>query len=387
LRKFSLLLALILFSGCIQYIKPVIEIKDLPLYAWDMLKRQKSFLFEYCIFKKSISLNIKLKGVFNTPDIFEIKGEWREGEESEDVHLIGVGDFEFERKGNKWELHARGEESRVFTQVERVFGYLRKRKKVEVVDSSGEFYILKFHPNLAFLDPSFSKRMQGLVFIEKRRYTLKKIECSSEDGDIGFRFEVKKVNRAKKIKIPFVVKREVVYRVKKNPREAEKMIRRRIKEVGLNAKVKREKNLIRIQGDLSLTKKRIRMLSSPGKVCLVLLSLEEEGAKISVKNNPADIFYIKDTLLKDDIKEVRVIFDELSRPMLFVHFKKKIPGIKEYYVGFVIDGVLYEAEKFDNPGKIYIIKNIGTYDEANYTKAILLNPMEEKLMIERIEEK
>ncbi len=374
---------------CIRYyVKPYVPLEQIPEYSWSILKKQCSFNFSYNISKKSIQLEIALKGTFNTPDVFEIKGTWIQGDKKENIQMIGIGDVEFEKENTKWKVHPRGEETQIIEMVEKVIGNIlhRKRKRVKFVDSVEKSLIFEFKPNLAFLDPVFSKKFKGLLYINKRNYMIDSIVCNSTDHDIYFFFSVKNINKAKKIKIPFIIKNEVVFR-SKNSKKAEKIIKKRLKEAGIKAKIKRKGEKIVVLGDATLTQPKVNILALSGTPLILLLSIKGKGEKISLKNHPSDIFYIKDTLLHNSVKKAEVVMDDLSRPGVKVEFKKEIPPTGTDYAGFFMDGILYQVYKFDKKTNCFIIKNITTYNEAELLKNILNNPMKEKLTIEEVRRK
>lgn len=375
--KVALLSGLIHLLLCARYIRPEISPPEIPLYAWETLKKSKSFSFRYLLSKNSIKLNINQEGIFNTPDLTEVKGRWKQGEDEWKFHYIGAGNYQYEKKDKRWDVHHRGEETEIIKQIERIIMRSLRSKKFKLLDTNSVF-IFSFEPNLAFLDPTFTKKFVGNLYVDKRKYTLKKIEAYSEDKDINFAFIIEDLNKAKKIKVPFVKLIRVVYKFEGNPKEVKEILRRRLEEAEMKAKIFTKGDYIVLEGDISLSEEKARFLSHKGDTKFV--TLEPEGEDVSLKGEPTETYRIKETFLeRKAIQKVELFIDELSRPEIRIFFnnEEKIPkNVK--YIGVMIDSLLYDVTLIDKFKAPFRIKNIKTYEEAMLLKSIIAHPFPAK---------
>ncbi len=177
--------------------------KEIPKFSFKQLKNQKSFRFNLH-FKTDIPAQIEAEfdGVVNLPDQEERTGFWNRKGEKTSIHIKGKDNFQYEKKDGKWEIHPRGEESNILIQIERIL--LFSDFELKSKDSRQmEFY---FKPNLIFLDPTLTKLMNGILYINNSSLLPEKIQVADSAFTAFWKIRFFNYNRKSKISFPFTPK-------------------------------------------------------------------------------------------------------------------------------------------------------------------------------------
>ena len=205
---YSWIFYLIVSLSCApKIIKPSIP-KDLPpneipKLSFNQLKNQKSFRFNLH-FKTDIPAQVEAEfdGSVILPNQEKRTGTWQRMGEKVTTQIKGVGDFQYELKDGKWEIHPRGEESNILIEIERILTF----SEFELKSKDSHQMVFGFKPNLVFLDPTRTKRMTGTMFIHGSSLLPNKIQVSDSAQTALWEIRFDDYNRINKISQPFTPK-------------------------------------------------------------------------------------------------------------------------------------------------------------------------------------
>jgi len=363
--------AVIVGAGCVRVVRPPSDLiyEDVPQYAWESLKQQGSFRFDYYVARSSMQFKVQGSGVVVLPDALRFKGTWRLGEEERVLNLAAAGDYQLERQGSEWIPRQKSEEAKILEQVDRVIRQALLRRKgrgFELVEDDGETITYSFQPNLFYLDPGFEKKYTAELVVDGRTLLPRKINARSDDDDIQFKFSVSSVNRRKKIRIPFSENFKLTYALEEGRfAKAKSVLRKRLKDVGRASRMRIKAGNLEAALTFPVDKQVAEILGEPGQLVILGLNLEGAGPQINTRGELSDIFHIADTVAVPVVRSVGVGFDSLSRPLLELTITNPEPRSRAFdYLGVAVDGVLYEVLPVDNPTDVLRIANVTTYEEA-----------------------
>jgi hypothetical protein len=176
---------------------------SIPKLAWVNLQNATSFIYQYQ-FKSDRPHNIwaTFKGVVVFPNQEQRQGKYTVNDKTRKVVVKARGDnqYKIDEKTKKWRVMPREEDANLMITIERVIA----NTKFYLIEQDSRFLTYSFHPNLAFLDPTFTSRIKAVMVINKK--TLLPLQISAQDSlsKILWRVEFDKYNTNKKIKIPFL---------------------------------------------------------------------------------------------------------------------------------------------------------------------------------------
>ncbi|MEO0072237.1 MAG: hypothetical protein ABIK10_02190 [candidate division WOR-3 bacterium] len=201
----------------VQVATPNFTLESIPFYALNNLKNLKSFRYRYAFQGEEPN---KVKGDFIGVVLYPVNEE-RHGELIINnrrrkilIKARGEYQYEFDRNTNNWQRQFRTDDNNILAIIERTVGnkkfYLMSKEALRdynfedvlniTYDESKYFY--SFWPNLAFLDPTFSRRFKALVIIDKNTCYIEKIYAVDETKTIQFKIELFDHNKPIKIKFP-----------------------------------------------------------------------------------------------------------------------------------------------------------------------------------------
>jgi len=362
--------------------------REIPRVALRKLVRQKSFEFEYSLKRTTPPLLWKFRVRCVLPNLEEIRGERRFGERVEKVWLIGFGDKEYIKKGEVWESHSRGEETRLLDQILRATSLGGFRLKSEDKGS----YLFSFSPNVPFLDPTFQKRIEGEFVISKSNLLPKRITAYDTAHTLLWEVKFLAYNRKVEIKIPFKPEFKVI--VESEGKVSKGMIdklKRRFQLYGLGTEVKSKgKREILILLDRVVEMETIEDILKPGVVDIYRIKWvsEEKGKVFHPPDDLSKSFILKEKVISyKDMEGARVGFDELSRPLLIIQLtpsaQERVNKLIRTHYSLMIDNEVVAVFYLDRPikGGILKIKNL-SYAEAKLAMSkILSTPLKRPLRI------
>lgn len=379
-------------ASCVPVTRPpeAITYEQVPSYAWEGLKNQRSFNFDYFISRGSLSFSVSGKGSVVLPDALRFRGTWKLGEEVRTLDLVAAGDYELDREDGEWIARQRSEEGRVMEQVDRIVRdalLIRNNKGFTLLSEEGRTLRYSFKPNIAFLDPGFQKKFSGELVVDRNTLLAKEIKGFSDDSDIVFNFKVRSLNQKRGIDMPYAPNFLVSYSLgSASAIRAKTVMKARLADLGRKNHI--QTGMGRLQASLTLPVDEAvaKSIAGEGRLYLVSLSLKGGGQRINTRGQATDIFYITDTLARPKVGSAELRFDSLSRPWVEVSLKNSGPGSSFQgfadYIGVVVDGILYEVLPIDSRTEIVKIANVPTYQEALALAVKLRKPLKGTLVFE-----
>lgn len=390
LAVFLLTLGMVL-SGCVHVVKPPEEItyEEIPAYSWETLMMQRSFKFTYRVSRESIEFAVEGSGTVVLPDAIRFQGRRVFADEVEELNLAAAGDFQLEKKDGTWTPHTRGEESRIVEEVDRVIRRALMRKQgrgFELTADEDRYLTYSFSPNLAYLDPAFEKKFTGVLQVDGRNLLAQSITAQSEDGDIQFEFTISAVNRVAKIDLPFDENFKITYSIEENGLRTRSVINKRFDEMGRETRIRTSGGMLEVILALPIENQIARTLGEQGKLVILGMNLEGDGARIHTRGQASDVFYFRDTVAIPTVTSLDLVFDSLSRPVIELKLSEAEPNSRRYdYLGVSVDGVLYQVLLKDDPTDRVSISNVTTYQDAQALLTKLKHPFEAVLVFRESE--
>lgn len=341
---------LLLLINCVQYTKYIPDPeKDIDKWISNF-HQQRSFSYQYKLETKSVYTEAKGDCVICRGE--HICGIWSSPDSKLYFEYIGLGDIEYSKTKNRWQELARGDESNIFGQIER----LLKFDKFEYIGSEKEF-LYRFKVNIPFLVPSRRKEMVGLIKISKRDYLPKMIWAGLPDSSVYWEIELYNYNKKKRIK--FSVKDWRSYSINGLSFSVDyiKEIKRRLDLIDIDYRIKKRDN------DVILTMPKYYnmedigiMLSNRILNVYGLVECKEDACKVGYLKGDINMpLFLSGKLLdQNDIKDAKIEFDAVSRPYIQISLKEKF--VLPVKIAFEVDGVILGIATLDISKKMDRIK-------------------------------
>uniref|UniRef100_A0A7C6A7Y2 Uncharacterized protein n=1 Tax=candidate division WOR-3 bacterium TaxID=2052148 RepID=A0A7C6A7Y2_UNCW3 len=347
---FISLIIVILLSCTSKVVKPPIP-KDIapaeiPKFAFTQLKNQKSFQF-YLRFKTDFPTltEAEFKGKVVLPDQEERTGVWHRSGEKFLERIKGIGNFQYEGKNDKWEIHPRGEESNILIPIERILLF----SEFELKSKDSRALVFTFQPNLIFLDPTQSKRMNGLLTINSSHLLPLRIAVSDSAKTAFWEIQFFNFNRQNKISFPFTPK--VIIQLiadSKIDNKTKAILLDRFQQLGFRVKVRTYAAdlgpRLEIQSEKDIAETQLNLIISQGKV--EIYSGEWLAVLDEKTSDPEQIRYFQFKPVKlseliftnPAIERASANLDQGPEPILELYLKAKLqPPDKEKLVFLLLD--------------------------------------------------
>ncbi len=354
-------LIIIVFVTCTAKItRPVIpkEIppNEIPKFTFQQLKNQKSFQF-HLNFKTDTPalIEAEFKGRVILPDQEERIGLWNRLGEKVAVDLKGIGDFQYEKKEGKWEIHPRGEESNILIQIERILVF----SEFELKSKDSRQMVFNFKPNLIFLDPTQSKRMNGLLTINNSNLLPINITVSDSARTAFWEIRFSNFNRQNKISLPFTPKVMIqLIADSKIDNRTKTLLLDRFQQLGFQARVKVCRSnlgpLLEVQLEKDISETQLNLVTSQGKV--EVYSGDWLEPKIIPDTQQVKYFQFKPVrlyeliLTNQAIESASANLDQGPEPVLELYLKAKIKSVEKGRLLFLLldDAIIGYTQVFDN---------------------------------------
>ncbi len=341
---------LLLLINCVQYTKYIPDPeKDIDKWISNF-HQQRSFSYQYKLETKSVYT--EAKGVCVICRGEHICGIWSSPDSKLYFEYIGLGDIEYSKTKNRWQELARGDESNIFGQIER----LLKFDKFEYIGSEKEF-LYRFKVNIPFLIPSRRKEMVGLIKISKRNYLPKMIWAGLPDSSVYWEIELYNYNKKKRIKFP--VKDWKSYSINGPGFSVDyiKEIKRRLDLIDIDYRIKKRDNNVILTMPKYYNMEDIGiMLSNRILNVYGLVECKEDACKVGYLKGDINMpLFLSDKLLdQNDIKDAKIEFDAVSRPYIQISLKEKF--VLPVKIAFEVDGVILGIATLDISKKMDRIK-------------------------------
>jgi len=282
---YYLALLITILSCTSKTIKPVIP-KDItpgeiPKFSFNQLKNQKSFEFNLhfktdsprigSLDPRRVDSTAQIEAEFDgsviLPGQEERMGTWYQMGEKTSIHIKGSGNSQYEKKDGKWEIHPRGEESNILIQIERIILF----SEFELKSKDSRQMIFNFKPNLIFLDPTLTKIMKGILFINSSSLLPEKIQVSDSLRTAFWEIRFFNYNRKSKISFPFTPK--VIIQLTSDSKIDNKdktIIMNRFQRLGFQTKTKTYSSnsgpILELQLEKDIPEAQLNLIASQGTI-------------------------------------------------------------------------------------------------------------------------
>jgi len=370
--KYSVLACFGLIS-CVPYFKYTPDPKK-DIGQWvKNFERQRSFSYEYRMKTRTTDVTGRGECVIGWSE--HIKGRWQSAASIFNFEYLGINDLEFSRKDGGWIESARGEESNIYAQIQRMLSF----DKFDFLEYEPK-YQYRFKANVPFLAPDKWKEMIGSMIVSPKNYLPTFIWAGLPDSSVFWQVRITGYNKTGNIAAP--VAEWTVYRlavdsavdlVKLMP-----AIKRRMALIGIPCRLKAVDRGLTLAMPAGYKTSDIGDLFTPGRVKIHWLTTDKAQA--------ARIGYLMDDLKKpllltgvaiesQAIKDCRLLFDRAARPYLQLIMKTKLdrPGSLCLEIDSLIVAQM-TIDKGQNMGTIRVDVDMGYY-QMNIIRAAIIQPL------------
>ncbi len=334
---------------------------------------QKSFSYEYEL--KTPASNVSARGDCIIGWAEHVKGIWDYGDTLVDFEYIGVNDYEWARKGREWGESARGEESNVLAQIERVLEF----EKFELLSVDSDYYY-RFNATLPFLAPDRWRDIVSYLKISRKDYLPTFIWIGLPDSSVFWQVRITGYNKSNRIEPPYIRFNDYELSIDTSITQGRFIdkIKRRIELLGLNWKVMKQGNSLLLKVPSVYSLNQVKEALAPGISLLRGVTKDRLRAdRIAfLQNDPKQAIYLTDWQIGAEmIKDVAIKYDRINRLYLLVKMKEKIELPEE--IALEIDNDIVVHAVLDRNTKMDII-NIPLnmrYLEAKRIRSYLSQPL------------
>ncbi|MGB3478318.1 MAG: hypothetical protein WBB67_04070 [bacterium] len=362
------LFLIVLCLSCIHYSKYVPE-PEADIEKWvNNFAQQRSFSYHYELQTQAVYTTAQGECIIGRVE--HNKGQWRSADIALDFEYCGMGDIQYGKADNEWELSTRGEESDILTQIERVLEF----DKFEYIGIE-QGYLYNFKANIPFLAPGRWKEITGWLKISQGNYLPEEIWTGLPDSSVYWKIELADFNKKKSIKPP--VHEWHSYALGLSIEYAEP-VKRRIDLLDIDCRLaKTEEEIILVVPKQYNVEDIREILSSRRLTAYRVVKNKGLAQKVAYLNNQKAVpIYLADRLFdRENIKGAKIKFDGASEPYIEISLHEKIMSVQQ--IAFEIDNILVSTLTLDTEEKIGKI-NLYT-DMPYYEMQILIGGLLEYL--------
>lgn len=365
-------LAVMLFS-CVPYLKYTPDPKkDIGMWVKNF-ERQKSFVYEYRM--KTRTTNVTGQGVCVIGWGEHIKGRWQSSANGFDFEYFGINDLEYSRKEGTWVESARGEESNVFVQIQRMLNF----DKFELLDKEPDYHY-RFKANVPFLAPDKWKEMIGTMRVSPKNFLPEFVWAGLPDSSVFWQVRIRDYNRTGYIEEPDAKWHD--FRIAADPAadidQLAASMRKRLSLVGVPFRLKIVDRTLVLAMPSGFKTSDIGDLCAPGHTAIRWLTSDRTKAvKIGylMDDLKQPLLLTGEVIEAREIKDCRLQIDRISRPFLQLALKKKLdrPGDLCLEVDSLIIAQI-TIDKGQSLNTIRIDINMGYY-QMNIIRAAIIQPL------------
>ncbi len=313
---------------------------------------QKSFSYEYRL--KTLTSNVSASGECIIGWAEHAKGVWDYGDTVESFEYIGVSNYEWAKKGRKWEESIRGEESNFLAQLERIFAF----EKFELLSVDTDYYY-KFNATLPFLAPDRWREMVAYIRISKSNFLPVFIWIGLPDSSVFWQVRITGYNNVKMIEPPIVSfnNYKLIIDTVFVRGQVLRSIKRRIALLGLKWKVIMQGSSLLLKVPSVYTTNQVKEALAPGipLLCGVTQDRLRANRIAFLQSDPKQTIYLTDWQIGIElIKDVAIKYDRMNKLYLLIKLKKKMELPEE--IALEIDNVIVVHTALDRNTKMDIIK-------------------------------
>ncbi len=367
----SFILLLVVLAGCVQHVRYVPD-PEKDVYEWIAnIGRQRSFSYEYETKVRSVS--VKARGYCEVGIGERVSGSWVGTGETQDFEYVGLGDLEYSRGDGKWEKNSRGEQSDFLTQMGRIL--MTERYEYQGFDQG---YWYRFMANVPFLEPERRKEMIGLIRISDDDFLPSYVWAGLPDSSTFWSARVWGFNSRGRVKPPKKDRLDYLVTGALN-NEGLRSLKKRLGILNIDCQIREigEGALLSVPAHHGIGD--IEALLRPGGMALYAVATRPELAfRVAYlggdHNKPV---FLSDSLMtENDIRDVRVRFDQRSTPYLSLVLRKKssLPST----IALRVDSMLVATVTIDTLKRL---NRIDLYPEMQYRemeilRAYILQPLD-----------
>jgi hypothetical protein len=361
------------FPSCVPYLKYTPDPKkDVGMWVKNF-DRQRSFVYEYRMRTQSTEVNGRGACVIGRGE--HIKGRWQSASGSFDFEYYGIDDIEYSRKDGSWVESARGEESNIFVQIQRMLNF----DKFELMEKEPDYHY-RFKANVPFLAPGKWKEMVGMMRVSPKNFMPDFIWAGLPDSSVFWEARLKDYNRTEAIEAPAAKWNDFRITADSSADFGKLLpaVERRLRLIGVPFRLKTADRALLLSIPSGYQASNIEDLCAPGQAAINWLT--------SDKNQAVKIGYLMDDLKQpllltgealdpQAIKDCRLLIDRVSRPYLQLILRKKLgrPGS----LCLEVDSMIVSQMTIDKGQNLSIIRadiNMGYY-QMNIIRAAIIQPL------------
>lgn len=217
MRIFVFIYGLLLITSCVlvKTIKPTRPVQfnieelvnkypdSIPRLAWINLQNVSTFNYRYQ-FKSDLPHNhfASYQGLITYPHQEERQGKYVILNKQKDIKIKARGNFQYkiDKKTDKWQVLPRDEDANLMVTIERVIANTR----FYLINQDSNYLTYSFHPNLSFLDPTFTRRIKAEMTLNRKTVLPHRLFAYDTLGKISWQVDFIDYDKGQKIKFPFL---------------------------------------------------------------------------------------------------------------------------------------------------------------------------------------
>lgn len=362
-----------MFFSCFPYLKYTPDPKkDVGMWVKNF-ERQKSFVYEYRM--KTRTTEVSGRGVCVVGWGEHVKGRWQSSANSFDFEYFGINDFEYSRKDGSWTETARGDESNIFVQIQRMLNF----DMFEFLDKEPNYHY-RFKANVPFLAPDKRKEMIGTMRVSPKNFLPEFVWAGLPDSSVFWQVRIKDYNRTGYLEAPqvkwhdFILTGDSAIGID----NLAAAVKRRMGLCGVPFRLKTAGRTLVLSMPSGFKASDIGDLFTPGRTAIRWLTADKTKAvKIGyVMDDPKQPLLLTGEAIESrEIKDCRLQIDRISRPFLQLVMKRKLdrPGSLCLEVDSLILGQM-TIDKGQSLSTIRIDINMEYY-QMNIIRAAIVQPL------------
>lgn len=282
-----------------------------------------SFYYKYQ-FKSDLPNNnyASYRGLIVYPNQEQRQGEYVLLNKKREVFLKARGNTQYKLDGktNKWQVLPRDEDADLVVTIERVTA----NTKFYLIEQDSNYLTYSFHPNLSFLDPTFTRRIKAKLIIDRKSFLPVQLLAKDTLGKISWQVDFSEFDKQHRIQFPYLPNTQINLGAHKILAKNEinsviAVLSKRLESAGENFDMKAKQDKGRTLFELNLEilgqnhdfKILRQLLLSKGRIYVMPLN---ESLAIANNSNIRDIKIIS----FKPYPQIEIVFDDEAREKINV---------------------------------------------------------------------
>lgn len=369
-----MLVVLFFFLDCVHYAKYVPD-PERDIQQWiQNFRQQRSFECEYEVKTRTTMVQGHSSCLPGWAE--RVRGRWRSDSIDNNFEHIGLNDTEFSRIHGQWQEAARGEESNLFAQIERMLNF---GKFQYLAGSSSRQYQYRFKPNVPFIAPERWREITGVVTISSRNYLPAEVWAGLPDSSVYWRATLDRFNCRKKIESPVLRwRRYLITADSADLRRLRPLIKKRLDLIGIPMRLSIEHAALTISVPMYYRDSDLKDMLAPGRAVFYRVTTDKQQAVRTVyhpEDQKTPVYLAGKAFDNSAIARGQIRFTPWSEPYLDISLHKQTDSPDQ--VLLELDSLIVgriTLDKAKKPDKMRIKINMPYY-QMNIFKAMLLQPL------------